>query len=117
MKKRSLFFSLILFFAPMTFVNGVMPFDAKVYVAGHKGLVGSAIVRKLEDEGYTNIITRTSKELDLRLQVGRDISLLLAKLIFFRVFNFKRSTGIIFILFKDKSTASRYDFFLCVFRG
>jgi len=68
MKKRSLFFTLILFFVPITFVNVVMPVDAKIYVAGHKGLVGSAIVRKLEDEGYTNIITRTSKELDLRSQ-------------------------------------------------
>lgn len=41
---------------------------AKIYVAGHKGMVGSAIVRKLQGEGYTNIITRTSKELDLRNQ-------------------------------------------------
>lgn len=41
---------------------------AKVYVAGHKGLVGSAIVRKLIADGYTNIITRTSSELDLRNQ-------------------------------------------------
>jgi GDP-L-fucose synthase len=38
-------------------------------VAGHKGMVGSAIVRKLESEGYKNLITRTSKELDLRNQV------------------------------------------------
>jgi GDP-L-fucose synthase len=37
-----------------------------IYVAGHRGMVGSAIVRKLESEGYTNIIVRTSKELDLR---------------------------------------------------
>lgn len=42
--------------------------DAKIFVAGHKGLVGSAIVRCLEQGGYTNIITRTSKELDLRNQ-------------------------------------------------
>ena len=40
----------------------------KIYVAGHRGMVGSAILRKLEKEGYTNIVTRTSKELDLRLQ-------------------------------------------------
>jgi len=39
--------------------------DSKIYVAGHIGLVGSAIVRKLESEGYTNIITRTFEELDL----------------------------------------------------
>ena len=40
----------------------------KIYVAGHRGMVGSSIVRKLQKEGYTNIITRTSKELDLRNQ-------------------------------------------------
>ena len=39
--------------------------SAKIYVAGHRGLVGSAIVRKLAAEGYTNIITRTHVELDL----------------------------------------------------
>ena len=38
---------------------------SKIYVAGHRGLVGSAIVRKLNSEGYTNIITRTHGELDL----------------------------------------------------
>jgi len=42
--------------------------DSKIYVAGHRGLVGSAIVRKLQDLGFTNIVTRTSKELDLRDQ-------------------------------------------------
>ena len=42
--------------------------QAKIYVAGHRGMVGSAIVRKLEAMGYTSIITRTSKELDLRNQ-------------------------------------------------
>ncbi len=39
--------------------------DKKIYVAGHRGLVGSAIVRNLKEKGYKNIITRTSKELDL----------------------------------------------------
>ncbi|MGA7827870.1 MAG: GDP-L-fucose synthase [Geobacteraceae bacterium] len=39
---------------------------AKIYVAGHRGLVGSAIVRKLQAEGYSNLVLRTSKELDLR---------------------------------------------------
>lgn len=39
--------------------------NAKIYVAGHAGLVGSAIMRKLKNEGYTNIITRTYEELDL----------------------------------------------------
>ena len=38
---------------------------SKIYVAGHRGLVGSAIVRKLKTEGYTHIITRTHGELDL----------------------------------------------------
>lgn len=42
--------------------------NASIYVAGHRGLVGSAVVRRLEQEGYTNLITRTSKELDLRNQ-------------------------------------------------
>ena len=41
---------------------------SKIYFAGHRGMVGSAIVRKLEKEGYTNIVVRTSKELDLRNQ-------------------------------------------------
>lgn len=40
--------------------------NSKIYVAGHRGLVGSAILRELEAQGYRNIITRTSKELDLR---------------------------------------------------
>lgn len=39
--------------------------NSKIFVAGHKGMVGSAIVRQLEKEGYTNIITRTHQELDL----------------------------------------------------
>jgi GDP-L-fucose synthase len=42
--------------------------SAKIYVAGHRGMVGSAIIRKLKQLGYTNIITRGSKELDLRRQ-------------------------------------------------
>ena len=42
--------------------------DAKIYVAGHRGMVGSAIVRALKKAGYENIIMRTSKELDLRRQ-------------------------------------------------
>ena len=40
----------------------------KIYIAGHRGMVGSAIVRRLQKDGYTNIITRTSKELDLKEQ-------------------------------------------------
>jgi len=42
--------------------------SAKIYIAGHRGMVGSAILRKLEKEGFDNIITRTSSELDLRNQ-------------------------------------------------
>lgn len=42
--------------------------SAKIYIAGHRGMVGSAIHRKLVKEGYSNIITRTSAELDLRDQ-------------------------------------------------
>ena len=42
--------------------------DSKIYIAGHRGMVGSAIHRKLLSLGYTNIITRTSTELDLRVQ-------------------------------------------------
>jgi GDP-L-fucose synthase len=41
---------------------------AKIYVAGHRGMVGSAIVRRLEAEGYNNLVLRTSTELDLRNQ-------------------------------------------------
>jgi GDP-L-fucose synthase len=43
--------------------------QSKIYIAGHRGMVGSAIVRKLEAEGYTNLVTRTSSELDLCKQV------------------------------------------------
>jgi GDP-L-fucose synthase len=42
--------------------------EDKIYVAGHKGMVGSSLVRKLEQEGFKNIIVRTSSELDLRDQ-------------------------------------------------
>jgi len=45
-----------------------MNLDSKIYLAGHNGLVGSAIRRELQREGYTNIITRTSSELDLSVQ-------------------------------------------------
>ena len=44
--------------------------NAKIYVAGHRGMVGSAIVRELNRQGYTNIVTRTHKELDLIDQVA-----------------------------------------------
>ncbi len=42
--------------------------NSKIYVAGHRGMVGSALVRKLNSEGFNNIITRTSSELDLTNQ-------------------------------------------------
>ena len=42
--------------------------DSKIYVAGHRGMVGSAIVRELERQGYENILTRTHAELDLTRQ-------------------------------------------------
>ena len=47
-----------------------MDTQAKIFVAGHNGLVGGAIVRALEARGYTNILTRSSKELDLRQQAA-----------------------------------------------
>ena len=43
-----------------------MELNSKIYIAGHRGMVGSAIMRNLQSKGYKNIITRTSKELDLR---------------------------------------------------
>jgi GDP-L-fucose synthase len=42
--------------------------NSKIYIAGHNGMVGSAIVRKLEKEGYQNLVLRSSKQLDLRDQ-------------------------------------------------
>ena len=44
--------------------------EDKIYVAGHRGLVGSAIVRNLEAKGYANIVGRTHKELDLTNQAA-----------------------------------------------
>jgi GDP-L-fucose synthase len=46
----------------------IMEKDTRIYVAGHRGLVGSAILRKLKGEGYTKLITRPHKDLDLMLQ-------------------------------------------------
>ena len=45
-----------------------MKHSDKIYIAGHRGMVGSSILRKLKSEGFTNLITRTSSELDLRRQ-------------------------------------------------
>jgi GDP-L-fucose synthase len=46
----------------------MMEKDAKIYVAGHRGMVGSAIVRTLKNQGYKNIVGKTSKEVDLTRQ-------------------------------------------------
>jgi GDP-L-fucose synthase len=46
--------------------------DSKIYIAGHRGLVGSAIVKSLESKGYTNLVYRTHKELDLLSQIDVD---------------------------------------------
>ncbi|SJN43881.1 GDP-L-fucose synthase family protein [Luteococcus japonicus] len=48
-----------------TYTPAALDRSATVYVAGHRGLVGGAILRKLQDEGFTNIVTRTHAELDL----------------------------------------------------
>lgn len=50
-------------------MNHSLEKQAKIYVAGHRGMVGSAIVRKLQGLGYTNLVLKTSAELDLRDQV------------------------------------------------
>jgi GDP-L-fucose synthase len=47
-----------------------MPLEASIFVAGHNGMVGSAIVRRLKAEGYANLVRRSSAELDLRDQVA-----------------------------------------------
>lgn len=49
-----------------------MKFDAKIFVAGHRGMVGSAIVRKLKAEGYNNLLLLSSSELDLKSQQSVD---------------------------------------------
>lgn len=46
--------------------------DAKIYVAGHRGMVGGAILRALQKAGYRNLVTRTSRELDLRRQADTE---------------------------------------------
>nr|WP_269433334.1 GDP-L-fucose synthase [Limnochorda pilosa] len=50
----------------------MVPLDARIFVAGHRGLVGSAIVRALERQGYRNVLTRTRAELDLRSEPDVD---------------------------------------------
>jgi GDP-L-fucose synthase len=46
--------------------------STKIYIAGHRGLVGSAIVRNLQGKGFTNLLTRTHAELDLTSQAATD---------------------------------------------
>jgi len=53
-------------------MSSTMNRDAKIYVAGHRGLVGSALLRNLRQKGYTNLITRTHAELDLTEQAAVD---------------------------------------------
>ncbi|MEZ5341297.1 MAG: NAD-dependent epimerase/dehydratase family protein [Acidimicrobiales bacterium] len=50
-----------------------VPLDARIYVAGHRGLVGSAIVRALAERGHTNVLTATRAELDLRDQAAVNV--------------------------------------------
>ncbi|MGZ0069646.1 GDP-L-fucose synthase family protein [Microbacterium arborescens] len=50
----------------LTYTPGELDRDATFYVAGHRGLVGSAIVRRLEKAGFANVVGKTSKELDLK---------------------------------------------------
>ncbi|MDB9744193.1 GDP-L-fucose synthase [Fibrobacterales bacterium] len=49
-----------------------MDLNAKIFIAGHRGLVGSAIVRNLENQGYTNLLLRTRQELDLLSKIDVD---------------------------------------------
>ena len=51
----------------------MMNLDDKIYIAGHKGLVGSAILRKLTGQGFSNIICKSSAELDLRNQADVEL--------------------------------------------
>ncbi len=51
----------------------------KIYVAGHRGLVGSAIVRSMQNQGYDNIIGRTHRELDLTDQAAVRLALFLIR--------------------------------------
>ena len=47
--------------------------ESKIYIAGHRGMVGSAILRRLQEEGYSNFVLRTSVEMDLRNQQAVDV--------------------------------------------
>jgi GDP-L-fucose synthase len=60
-------------------INTIMEKSAKIYIAGHRGMVGSALERKLNAEGYHNIVVRSSSELDLRNQQAVNAFFELAK--------------------------------------
>ena len=64
MKTKYLFLAAVII-TQTTFAGELSNKQAKIYVAGHRGLAGSAIVRALKADGYTNLITRTHQELDL----------------------------------------------------
>ncbi len=66
--KKFLCAGILIFLGNNFYINSAMETDAKIYVAGHRGLVGSAIIEKLSEKGFTNIVFRTSQELDLRNQ-------------------------------------------------
>lgn len=61
--RHSLFFSILFLFSSLAALE--IPLEAKIYVAGHRGLVGGAIVRRLSSEGYSHLLLRTHAELDL----------------------------------------------------
>ena len=60
----------LLFLLLSNCTDAVMNKNAKIYIPGHTGLVGSALMKKLKKDGFNNIIVRTSKELDLRNQAA-----------------------------------------------
>jgi len=66
--KKNVYSTLILLFFFSTYNKATMKKDAKIYVAGHQGLVGSAIIRALKQKEFSTIITRTHQEIDLRNQ-------------------------------------------------
>ena len=57
--------SLSFWFLTKAQTSETMERDAKIYVAGHRGLVGQALIRRLNAQGFENIVTRASAELDL----------------------------------------------------
>lgn len=67
---QSIFITGIIIALVSTSCSYSMEISAKIYVAGHRGLVGSALIRKLENVGYTNILTRNHHDLDLTNQAA-----------------------------------------------